>query len=148
MILHNEHDFHYRDMFTASGRDNLTLGEHTALKQLQNMANPVIKPADKGGVIVFQPREQYLQVGLRQLADLKFHTKQEFDTTDIHKNTLQPCIRMVKLILVPMIISFAKHLFFTCSPKSIKEKCHFLVDPSSLLQVATQRKCHTLWITF
>ena len=52
------------------------------------MPNIVIKSADKGGAVVIQSREQYLQESLRQLADPKFYTKQELDTTDTDKNTI------------------------------------------------------------
>ena len=69
MIVFNEHNFNNRDVFTATGQNNLTVGEHKALKELQNLSN--IK-----GAIVVQSREQYLKEGLRQLADSKFCTKQ------------------------------------------------------------------------
>ena len=75
MILLNEDDFDNRDVFTASGRDNLTAGERRALKQLQNMPNLIVKAADKGGAIVVQSRQQYLKEGLQQLADPKFYTR-------------------------------------------------------------------------
>ena len=40
MILLNEHDFNNRDVLTASGRDNLTVGERRALKQLHSYLSP------------------------------------------------------------------------------------------------------------
>ena len=65
MIVLNEHDLNNRDVFTATGHNNLIVGGHKALKELQNLSNIVIKSANKGGAIVVQSREQYIQEGLR-----------------------------------------------------------------------------------
>ena len=88
-------DCNNRDVFTASSRDNLTVGERRALKQLQNMPNIIIKAANKGGAIVVQSRQQYLKEGHRQLTDPKFYTKQEHDTTDIHQNKIKDFITIM-----------------------------------------------------
>ena len=83
MITLNEHDFNNRDLFFSSG-NNLTKGERTALRELQNMEDIIIKSADKGGMIVLQPRDQYLTEGLRQLSDPKFYKKLDTDPTQQH----------------------------------------------------------------
>ena len=75
MIVLNEHDFNNRDVLSATGQNNLTVGECKALKELQNLSNIVIKSADKSRLIVVQSREQYLKEGLRQLTDTTFYTK-------------------------------------------------------------------------
>ena len=92
MILLNKHDFNNRDVFTVSGRDNPTVGDRRALKQLQNMPNIVIKAADKGGTIVVQSGQQYLEEGLRQLVDPKFYIKQAHNTMEIQQNQINDFI--------------------------------------------------------
>ena len=52
---------------------NLTRAEITALRELRNNKNIIIKPADKGGAIVLMDKEKYMQVGLRQLTNPKYY---------------------------------------------------------------------------
>lgn len=51
---------------------NLTQNEKLALKQLADNQNMIIKPADKGSVVVIMDREQYVWEGHRQLRDKKY----------------------------------------------------------------------------
>jgi hypothetical protein len=50
-------------------RDNLTVDERFAIEQLRNNRDVVIKPADKGGMVVIMKRCDYIREGLRQLSD-------------------------------------------------------------------------------
>ena len=61
-------------------RFNLTKAERIALKDLQDDDTIVIKPADKGGRIVLQNREDYEQECYRQLNNSDF-----YEETDINK---------------------------------------------------------------
>lgn len=54
---------------------NITEGEREALLQLQNDKQIIIKPADKGSVVVILDRDQYLWEGYRQLNDKNYYTK-------------------------------------------------------------------------
>lgn len=56
-------------------KPNLTIEELQALKKLKGNKNIVIKPADKGNLIVIQSREQYTKEALRQLNDEKYYKK-------------------------------------------------------------------------
>ena len=59
-------------------KSNISLDEKRALRQISNNPNIVIKPADKGGAVVIQNREDYIKEGQRQLCDPKFY--KEIDT--------------------------------------------------------------------
>ena len=67
-----------------SGRDNISRDERTAIKQLANNTQIVIKPADKGGAVVVQDREKYIVEGLRQLSDPKFYVEVKEDLSQKH----------------------------------------------------------------
>ncbi|TWW62547.1 hypothetical protein D4764_04G0011940 [Takifugu flavidus] len=51
---------------------NLSHEEATALQELRQNINIIIKPADKGSAVVIMDREQYLWEGRRQLEDEEF----------------------------------------------------------------------------
>lgn len=53
---------------------NLSRDESLALKELINRNDIIIKPADKGSVVVVMDREQYLWEGNRQLQDTKYYS--------------------------------------------------------------------------
>ena len=55
-------------------RCNLTLGEMEALRSLKQKDDIVIKPVDKGGVIVVWSRDLYLSEALHQLSTLHHYT--------------------------------------------------------------------------
>lgn len=54
---------------------NLTPEENIALKELIDNKNLIIKPADKGSMVVVMDLEQYLWEGNRQLNDKTYYTK-------------------------------------------------------------------------
>ena len=62
-----------------TGRNNISKAETTALRELARNKNIVIKPADKGGSVVIQNRQAYLDEGFRQLSDVNFYSEQNDD---------------------------------------------------------------------
>ena len=52
---------------------NLTTDEWKALRHLQGHNDIIIKPADKGSVVVIMKVEDYIGEGHRQLADRNFY---------------------------------------------------------------------------
>ena len=70
-------------------RDNLSPAERTALKQLQNLENVIIKPADKGSAVVLQNTSDYIIEGFRQLNDTKFYQEQITDLSDTHMESIR-----------------------------------------------------------
>ena len=62
-------------------KHNITLAESTAIKNLRQNPNIIIKPADKGGAIVIQNRHDYLKEAYRQLSDTSTYTKLGKDPT-------------------------------------------------------------------
>ena len=82
MIICNEQDFNSRQNYKPPLRQNLTLGERKALRELLNDKRLIFKPADKGQALVCQNRIDYLKEGYRQISDTAFYQKQEVDLTD------------------------------------------------------------------
>ena len=70
------------------GKSNIPPEEAKALKQLASNRNIIIKPADKGGAVVIQDREQYIQEGIRQLSDPNFYLQQTTDLTSKHHQVI------------------------------------------------------------
>ena len=67
--------------------NNMNITERKALKDLQNDATIVIKPADKGGAIVIQSVENYEKEIERQLQDSDFYQKlTKNPSTDFQKS--------------------------------------------------------------
>ena len=65
--------------FFAPLNKNLIKEEQKALQSLKNNTDIVIKPADQGGAVVVQDRQDYVNEGLRQLADVKVYKILEND---------------------------------------------------------------------
>ncbi|CAH2307931.1 up-regulator of cell proliferation-like [Pelobates cultripes] len=63
-------------------RENLLRREQRALKTLQDDADIIIKPADKGGNIVVMDVDQYLDMAKRVLKDTETYTILKHDPTD------------------------------------------------------------------
>lgn len=61
--------------FNLKDAPNLTPGEARALVQLRKNKDIVIKPADKGSVIVIQDRDQYIWEAKRQLTNKEHYCK-------------------------------------------------------------------------
>ena len=63
--------------------------QRRAIKSLQNNVNIIIKPADKGGAVVIQDKEDYITEATRQLSDEDYYTRLDSDpTTDYVKQAL------------------------------------------------------------
>lgn len=68
-------DLFERSFRTLRAESNLTPEENIALKELIDNRNIIIKPADKGSMVVIMDLEQYLWEGYRQLNDNNYYTK-------------------------------------------------------------------------
>ena len=62
--------------------DNLTPGQRQALKNLKTNENIIIKPADKGGAVVVQDKDDYINEANRQLNDPAFYSTLQSDPTN------------------------------------------------------------------
>ena len=58
-----------RNSLSEESSDNLKEEERRALHELKTDRSLVIKPADKGRMVVVMARERYIQEGLKQLSD-------------------------------------------------------------------------------
>ena len=81
-------------------RFNTTKEERKAMKTLRTNQNIVIKPADKGGAIVIMNKQDYIDEGLRQLAN-KDHYKEL-------ENTQQSIKQFIKEVKASLDIALAK----------------------------------------
>jgi tRNA/tmRNA/rRNA uracil-C5-methylase (TrmA/RlmC/RlmD family) len=61
--------------------DNLTQTERSALRDLQERNDIIIKLADKGSAVVVMDKATYLQEAERQLSDCRFYEKLDSDPT-------------------------------------------------------------------
>jgi tRNA/tmRNA/rRNA uracil-C5-methylase (TrmA/RlmC/RlmD family) len=61
--------------------DNLTQAERSALRNIQERDDIIIKPADKGSAVVVMDKTTYLQEAERQLSDCRFYEKLDSDST-------------------------------------------------------------------
>ena len=68
-------DYFQNSFRNIRAQPNLTHDEILSLKDLANNKNIVIKPADKGSIIVVMDRQQYLWEGKRQLENKKYYSK-------------------------------------------------------------------------
>lgn len=96
----NHFDQHFR---ISHNRPNLSPAEAEALKELKNNKNIVIKPADKGSVVVIMDREQYLWEGYRQLNDKQYYSKL---ANPIYPNTVKLVEKIIKNLLNKKFINF------------------------------------------
>ena len=78
-------------------RFNLTKNERQAVKSFSQNPNIIIKPADKGGAIVIQDKQKYIEECLRQLNNMEHYNKLHYNPTTEYNNkilkTLQQAIR-------------------------------------------------------
>ncbi|XP_015770448.1 PREDICTED: uncharacterized protein LOC107348879 [Acropora digitifera] len=95
------HDVHKLKSNCNTKLSNLSKEEWTALINLKNRKDRVIKPADKGGATVVWRTDLYQQEAIRQLSDPTFYTKVNKDLTPanqkIVKDTIQELIRKQEL---------------------------------------------------
>jgi hypothetical protein len=59
--------------------DNLTQAERSALRDIQERDDIIIKPAEKGSAVVVMDKTTYLQKAERQLSDCRFYEKLDSD---------------------------------------------------------------------
>jgi hypothetical protein len=65
----------------VSKTDNLTQAERSALRDIQERNDIIIKPADKGSAVVVMDTTTYLQEAERQLSDCRCYEKLDSDPT-------------------------------------------------------------------
>lgn len=63
------------DLIKLHEKPNLSKNEIMALKNLSNLKDIIIKPADKGGATVLMDKSNYIAEALRQLNDPKYYQK-------------------------------------------------------------------------
>ena len=63
---------------------NLNKSELEALDEIKNMSDLVVTKADKGGALVLQDVDKYIEEAQRQLSDQTFYKKVESNPTDEH----------------------------------------------------------------
>ena len=75
---------------------NLSKGELEALEALKNRDDILISKADKGGAVVIQSTEKYIEEAYRQLNDKEFYEEQTADLTPKHKDIVNATIQKFK----------------------------------------------------
>ncbi|XP_077131129.1 uncharacterized protein LOC143785876 [Ranitomeya variabilis] len=70
-------------------RDNLSIEQRRALKELKSMRDIVIKPADKGGNIIIQSTRMYEREAFRQLRDSSCYKRLTYNPTLSFQSELQ-----------------------------------------------------------
>ena len=90
---------------------NLSKDEWTALRNLRNRSDIVIKPAEKGGAVVVWRADLYRQEALRQLSDTNFYCEVEKDLTTHNQNLVKDTVK--SFISDGSLPSTAKHLIVT-----------------------------------
>ena len=76
--------------------NNLTKEEREALHSLKDDRSIIIKGADKGSVVIFWDREDYLKVTYRQLDDKGVHEQVPNDPS-VLANTLMKALERIRL---------------------------------------------------
>lgn len=74
-IIQNDLNYFENSFEVLRVQTNLSPEENLALKELRQNNEIIIKPADKGSVVVVMDREQYIWEGNRQLNDTKYYSK-------------------------------------------------------------------------
>ncbi|CAH2324916.1 Hypothetical predicted protein [Pelobates cultripes] len=75
-------------------RHNLTKSERTALKDLQKDSQIVIRPVDKGGVVVIQMYQNYKHEILKQLEDRNTYRRLTYDPVSQFQKRIDEHIQM------------------------------------------------------
>jgi len=107
-----------------SGKFNLSLNERKSIVFLKNDKSIVIHPADKGGKIVIQSRENYIFEALRQLNDTRFY---KLIPLPIYLKTSIIIKRMVNILLYQGFICKSQYLFLL--PPVKPRQRHFYLLP-------------------
>lgn len=74
-LVKADYEYFQNHFHTDCIKPNLTGEKTTALKELRENIQIIIKPADKGSAVVILDRDQYLQEGYRQLNDATYYSK-------------------------------------------------------------------------
>ena len=90
---------------------NLFKEEWTALRNLRNRTDVVIKPADKGGSVVVWRADLYKQEALRQLSDTNFYCEVDKDLTTNNQSLVKATVK--SLISDDSLPPTAKNLIVT-----------------------------------
>lgn len=94
---------YFENSFQIMGtKSNLAPGENMALKELINNPDIVIKPADKGSVVVVMDRDQYLWEGYKQLENKNYYSKLN---KPIYKDTLLEIAQIFQKIYEKKLIN-------------------------------------------
>lgn len=75
IIQHRRTTLDGQQLILRDFADNLSIDERTALKELKNNADIIIKPADKGSATVVMDRSAYITEALRQLNNTTYYRK-------------------------------------------------------------------------
>ena len=70
--------------------DNLTKSERSALYDLRNRQEIIIKPADKGSAVVVMDKDHYISEAERQLGDSTYYRLLDHDT---HPSSSKKCLK-------------------------------------------------------
>ena len=74
-LIKEDRDFFKKCYRPCREKQNLSLAEVKALRELQHSKHIIIKPADKGSAVVIMSRDQYKLEVERQLQDTKYYKK-------------------------------------------------------------------------
>ena len=102
--IENELDVlvHHLNITTIKLHDKLSSNQRKALHDMKGNNNIVIKPADKGGSIVFMDKDNYMKGTCTQLHDGRLYKKVDNDPTPTLTNKLKLLINQLHLILKMM----------------------------------------------
>lgn len=103
---------------------NLSVEERKSLKVLKNDPSIIIHPADKGGQIVIQHRDDYILEALRQLHDLNAYKQIK---TPIFQQTSKMIKRIVDNLKYKGYISKSQHRYL--KPPTQPRQRHFYILP-------------------
>uniref|UniRef100_A0A803JIM5 GIY-YIG domain-containing protein n=1 Tax=Xenopus tropicalis TaxID=8364 RepID=A0A803JIM5_XENTR len=76
-----------------TGTSNLSQGERSAIIQIKNWDDVVIKPSDKGGNVVIWPKILYVAEALKQLTDGKCYSKLHHDPTSAFRESYNSIVQ-------------------------------------------------------
>jgi hypothetical protein len=117
-------------------KDNLTRDQRTALQELRELDNVIIKPADKGGAVVLWDRELYIAEVYRQLNDTKTYTVLKKDPTSRYAKEIETFLRRIQSHLPDKVFEMIR-------PKNCKPGIFYLLPKIHKLKNITACTLHT-----
>ena len=102
---------------------NMTKQEIAALKNLSNLDNIIIKPADKGGATVVMDIENYILEANRQLSDQNYYKKLK---QPIFQENIPKILTILEKMKTERYIS-AKELEYLSGPRDCKPRTFYLL---------------------